>query len=174
MSNEEYERFLSWSGNLALTNDLNAKPGRIQISLWDRQVYWVTMKNWTPPTTIGEPPHVQYAVVPGTLVWVRIAGLLIRYLARGTEARYWVSRILVENRQSGSMIAIEILRQLSGSAASFGYGTEGSPLGLGEGLLTPPLRLLRRYRSAAVLTATKLRSRKSDRQPGAPRLLACV
>jgi hypothetical protein len=25
--------------------------------MWDRQVYWITMKNWNPPTTIGEPPQ---------------------------------------------------------------------------------------------------------------------
>jgi len=56
MSAEEYKTFLSWAGDLELTNHLNAYPGRIQISMWDRQVYWVTMKNWTPPTTIGEPP----------------------------------------------------------------------------------------------------------------------
>jgi hypothetical protein len=30
---------------------------RVQISMWDRQVYWITMKNWSPSTTIGEPPH---------------------------------------------------------------------------------------------------------------------
>ena len=57
MSAEEHNKFQSWSGNLAFTNDLNLKPGRIQISMWDRQVYRVTMKNRTPPTTMGESPH---------------------------------------------------------------------------------------------------------------------
>lgn len=59
MSEQEYRTFDSWSGNLDLVNNLDARPGRIQISLWDRQVYCVTMKNWNPPTTIGEPPHVK-------------------------------------------------------------------------------------------------------------------
>jgi hypothetical protein len=57
MSYDEWEKIQSWSENLELTNDLDAKPGRVQISMWDRQVYWITMKNWSPPTTIGEPPH---------------------------------------------------------------------------------------------------------------------
>jgi hypothetical protein len=56
ISAQETKMFLSWCGNSALTNDLNSKPGRIQMSTWDRQVYRVTMKNWTPPTTIGELP----------------------------------------------------------------------------------------------------------------------
>jgi hypothetical protein len=59
MTADEHRKFQSWSGNLALTNDLNRKPGRIQISMWDRQIYRVTMKNWTPPTTIGESPHAR-------------------------------------------------------------------------------------------------------------------
>lgn len=59
MSEEEYKTFQSWSGNLNLVNDLSARPGQIQISLWDRQVWRVTMKNWNPPTTIGEPPHLR-------------------------------------------------------------------------------------------------------------------
>jgi hypothetical protein len=56
MSNEEWKKIQSWSENLELTNDLDAKPGRVEISMWDRQVHWITMKNWTPPTTIGKPP----------------------------------------------------------------------------------------------------------------------
>jgi hypothetical protein len=57
MSYAEWAKIRSWSENLELTNDLDSKPGRVQISMWDRQVYWIRMKNWNPPTTIGEPPH---------------------------------------------------------------------------------------------------------------------
>jgi Na+(H+)/acetate symporter ActP len=57
MSYDEWAKIRSWSENLELTNDLDSKPGRVQISMFDRQVYWITMKNWNPPTTIGEPPH---------------------------------------------------------------------------------------------------------------------
>lgn len=56
ISYDEWEKLRSWSENLELTNDLDSKPGRVQISMWDRQVYWITMKDWNPPT-IGEPPH---------------------------------------------------------------------------------------------------------------------
>ncbi len=59
MSEQEYKTFQSWAGNLDLVNDLGARPGRILISLWDRQVWRVTMKNWTPPTTFGESPHLR-------------------------------------------------------------------------------------------------------------------
>jgi hypothetical protein len=57
MSYDEWAKIRSWSENVELTNDLDSKPGRVQISMWDRQVYWITMKNWNPQTTIGEPPH---------------------------------------------------------------------------------------------------------------------
>jgi hypothetical protein len=56
MSYDEWAKIRSWSENLELTNDLDSKPGRVQISMWDRQVYWITMKNRRPPMTIGEPP----------------------------------------------------------------------------------------------------------------------
>lgn len=59
MSEEEYKTFQSWAGNLDLVNDLGARPGRILISLWDRQVWRVTMKNWNPPATIGGPPQLR-------------------------------------------------------------------------------------------------------------------
>jgi len=57
MSEGEYRTFQSWSGNLDLVNDLSARPGQIQISVWDRQVWQLTMKNWNPPTTIGRSPQ---------------------------------------------------------------------------------------------------------------------
>jgi hypothetical protein len=56
MSSEEWEKIQAWSENRELTNDLEANPGRVEISMWDRQVHWIRMKNWTPPTTIGRPP----------------------------------------------------------------------------------------------------------------------
>jgi hypothetical protein len=59
MSEQEYKTFQAWAGNLDLTNDLGARPGRILISLWDRQVWRVTIKNWNPPTTFGESPHLR-------------------------------------------------------------------------------------------------------------------
>ena len=57
MSWEEYRTFESWSENLDLVNDLSTRPGQIQISMWDRQVWRLTMKNWNPPTTIGRSPQ---------------------------------------------------------------------------------------------------------------------
>jgi hypothetical protein len=57
ISDQEYEAFRSWADNFEYTNYLKPYPGRIQMSLWDRQVYWVSMKNRRPPMTIGKPPH---------------------------------------------------------------------------------------------------------------------
>ena len=57
MSEEEYRTFESWPGNLDLVNDLSARPGQIQISMWDRQVWRLTMKSLNPPTTIGTTPN---------------------------------------------------------------------------------------------------------------------
>jgi len=57
MSEDEYRTFQSWSRNIDLVNDLSARPGQIQISMWDRQVWRLTMKNWNPPTTIGRTPY---------------------------------------------------------------------------------------------------------------------
>jgi hypothetical protein len=57
MSNDEWEKIQSWSENLELTNGLDSKSGRMQISMWDRQVYWITMKTRRHPMTIGEPPR---------------------------------------------------------------------------------------------------------------------
>ena len=59
MSEEEYREFLEWAGDLALTNRLDLRPGRIEISTWDRQVYRLEMKNARPPRTIGGSPHVK-------------------------------------------------------------------------------------------------------------------
>jgi hypothetical protein len=58
ISDQEYEAFRSWADNLEYTNTLKPYPGRIQMSLWDRQVYWVSMKNRHPPMTIGKPPRM--------------------------------------------------------------------------------------------------------------------
>jgi hypothetical protein len=55
ISDDDLEKIRSWSQNLKLTNDLDAGPGRVQMSMWDRQVHWITMKNRTPTTTVGEP-----------------------------------------------------------------------------------------------------------------------
>ena len=55
ISYDDLEKIRSWSQNLRLTNDLEPGPGRVQMSMWDRQVYWITMKKSAPPTTIGEP-----------------------------------------------------------------------------------------------------------------------
>ena len=57
ISDQEYEEFRLWANNFEYTNYLRPYPGRIQISPWDRQVYWVLMKNRRPPMTIGKPPH---------------------------------------------------------------------------------------------------------------------
>lgn len=57
ISYDDLEKIRSWSQNLKLTNDLETGPGRVQMSMWDRQVQWITMKNSAPPTTIGEPPR---------------------------------------------------------------------------------------------------------------------
>jgi hypothetical protein len=54
-SYDELAKVWSWSHNLKLTNDLDSDPARVQISMWDRQIHWLTMKNRTPPATIGEP-----------------------------------------------------------------------------------------------------------------------
>jgi hypothetical protein len=57
ISDQEYEQFRRWADNLEFTNDLTARPGRIQLSIWDGQVYRITMKNRRPPLTIGGPPR---------------------------------------------------------------------------------------------------------------------
>jgi hypothetical protein len=54
MSWDEWEKIQYWAENLE-TSDLDATPGHVEISLWDRQIHWITMKNWAPPTTIGGP-----------------------------------------------------------------------------------------------------------------------
>lgn len=55
ISYDDLEKIRSWSQNPKLTNDLEPGPGRVQMSMWDRQVHWIAMKNSAPPTTIGEP-----------------------------------------------------------------------------------------------------------------------
>jgi hypothetical protein len=76
MSYAEWAKIRSWSENLELTNDLDSKPGRVQISMWDRQIYWITMKNWNPPTTIGEPPHANIRAFLELLVGLVLLVLL--------------------------------------------------------------------------------------------------
>jgi hypothetical protein len=56
-SDDDLAKIWSWAQNPKFTNDLDSEPGRVQISMWDRQIHWLTMKNLTPPTTIGEQAH---------------------------------------------------------------------------------------------------------------------
>ena len=73
-----------------MTNDLDSKPGRVQISMWDRQGYWITIKNWNPPKTIGEPPHDNMRVFRELFVGLLLLALsaIICREGRGRGVRY--------------------------------------------------------------------------------------
>jgi len=134
MSYDEGAKIISWSQNLELTNDLDSKPGRVQISMWDGQVYWITMKNWNPPTTIGEPPHANIRaflelllglvlLVLSAIIWREGRRRGIRYHNRANS----MSPILQDRRNSirqhhgvphGPHDVVMALRRQSGSFAS--------------------------------------------------------
>ena len=91
MSYDEQTKIQSWSENHGLTNDLDAKPARILISMWDRQeFYWITMKNWSPPITIGRPPRTSIRAYLDLLLCAVLLGFsqVIWHAGRSLGIRY--------------------------------------------------------------------------------------
>jgi len=112
MSEDDYRIFKAWAGNPDLTNRLDLNPGRIQMSMCDRQVYRVEMKNWKPPMTIGEAPHIR----PRMFIELFIGLILLACAA-------WIQR---EDRRRGTRYRRRGIEANPGASANFLKGWNGN------------------------------------------------
>jgi hypothetical protein len=60
--------------------------------MWDREVYRVTMKNWTPPTTIGELPRANPRAGASTFGPVPILDVgVLDWSGNPNDVYFWAS-----------------------------------------------------------------------------------